>query len=49
MAPYIIGALILGYTAFIIFKKAKDVKQGKSCCDGCSSCSSRAKCRSFNK
>jgi hypothetical protein len=45
MAEFIIGALILGYTGFVIFRKAKDVKEGKSCCSECSSCPSKDKCK----
>jgi len=45
MAAYIIGALIISYTAFILYKKAKDLKAGKSCCSGCSSCPSKGKCK----
>lgn len=41
---YVIGALIIGYTGFIIYKKIKDVKAGKSCCSGCTGCPSREKC-----
>lgn len=41
---YIIGALIVAYTVFIIYKKVKDTKAGKSCCSGCSGCPSRDKC-----
>jgi hypothetical protein len=44
MPGIMIGVLIIGYTAFIIYKKAKDVKEGKSCCSGCSGCSSKNKC-----
>lgn len=44
MVGYVIGALILGYTGFIIYKKTKDIKAGKSCCGGCSSCGSKDKC-----
>ncbi|TAH71182.1 MAG: FeoB-associated Cys-rich membrane protein, partial [Anaerolineaceae bacterium] len=43
MTTYVIGALILGYTGFIIYKKAKDIKAGKSCCSGCAGCHSREK------
>ncbi|NLL00704.1 MAG: FeoB-associated Cys-rich membrane protein [Clostridiales bacterium] len=41
---YIIGALIAAYTGFIIYKKIKDFRAGKSCCSGCSSCPSKEKC-----
>ncbi|NLO09062.1 MAG: FeoB-associated Cys-rich membrane protein [Clostridiales bacterium] len=44
MLAYVLGALIIGYTGFILYKKAKDVKAGKSCCSGCSGCPSREKC-----
>jgi hypothetical protein len=46
MPGIIIGALILGYTGFIIYKKVKDLKAGKTCCGGCSSCPSQEKCDS---
>ncbi len=46
MAPYIFGAIILGYTGFVIYRKMKDAKEGKSCCDrGCSSCPAKGKCK----
>ncbi|HHU70433.1 MAG TPA: FeoB-associated Cys-rich membrane protein [Clostridiales bacterium] len=45
MVPYIIGALILGYTGFVVYKKAKDVKAGKSCCSSCSGCPIEGKCK----
>lgn len=41
---YVIGTIILGYTGFIIYKRIKDVKAGKSCCSGCSGCPSRNRC-----
>jgi hypothetical protein len=44
MAAYIIAALVLGYTMFILIKKGRDLKAGKSCCSGCSSCPARGKC-----
>lgn len=44
MVTYIILALILGYTGFIIYRKIKDVKAGKSCCSGCSACPAKGKC-----
>jgi hypothetical protein len=44
MVAYVLGALILGYTGFIIYRKAKDVKAGKSCCSGCSGCPSKEVC-----
>jgi hypothetical protein len=44
MFAYVVGALILGYTSLIIYKKAKDVKAGKSCCSGCAGCPSKEKC-----
>lgn len=42
--PYVIGALIIAYTAFIVYKKVKDIRAGKSCCSGCSGCPAREKC-----
>lgn len=44
MAGYLIGAVILAYTGYIIYKKTKDVKAGKSCCGGCDNCQSKNKC-----
>ncbi|MBH1940348.1 FeoB-associated Cys-rich membrane protein [Mobilitalea sibirica] len=45
MPAIILIALILSYTGFIIYKKTKDLKEGKSCCGGCSSCSSKGECK----
>jgi hypothetical protein len=44
MVELLIGVLIAGYTGFIIYKKAKELKAGKSCCGGCGSCTSKEKC-----
>jgi hypothetical protein len=44
MVGIILGVLIVGYTGFVIYKKTKDVKEGKSCCGGCSSCQMQDKC-----
>lgn len=44
MVEFILGIVILGYTGFIVYKKSKDLKAGKSCCGGCSSCSTKGKC-----
>lgn len=44
LMTYVIMALILGYTGFIVYKKIQDVKAGKSCCSGCSGCPSKEKC-----
>lgn len=44
MVEYIIGAVIVAYTGYVIYKKTKDIKAGKSCCGGCSSCQSKGKC-----
>lgn len=41
----IIGLLILAYTGFVIYKKVKDTKAGKSCCGGCTSCGAKDKCK----
>lgn len=48
MPGIIIGILILGYTGFVIYKKTKDIKKGKSCCGGCSSCPIKEKCDSLH-
>lgn len=45
MVEIAIGALILGYTGYIIYKKSKDIKAGKSCCGSCNSCGSKSKCK----
>ncbi|MDD3172384.1 MAG: FeoB-associated Cys-rich membrane protein [Herbinix sp.] len=47
MIGIVLGAFIIGYTGFVIYKKTKDIKAGKSCCGGCSSCSSKNKCSSL--
>ena len=44
MVEVIVAAAIIGYTGFIIIRKTKDIKAGKSCCGGCSGCASREKC-----
>lgn len=44
MTELIIGAVIIGYSGFVIYKKVKDLKAGKSCCGGCSGCGARDKC-----
>jgi hypothetical protein len=48
MPGIIIGAIILAYTIFVIYKRVKDLKAGKSCCgdscSSCSGCSSKDKC-----
>jgi len=46
MPGIIIGILILGYTGYVIYKKGRDLKAGKSCCGGCSSCAFKDKCGS---
>ncbi len=45
----IISALIIGYTIFVIIKKSRDVKAGKSCCSDCSGCQMKDKCDSTKK
>jgi hypothetical protein len=47
MAGIVIAVLILGYTGFVIYRKTKDMKAGKTCCGGCSSCPSKGKCDSM--
>ncbi|MBP3284214.1 MAG: FeoB-associated Cys-rich membrane protein [Clostridia bacterium] len=42
MARVIIIGILLGYCAFVIYRKVKNVKAGKFCDCGCSSC--EAKC-----
>ena len=44
MAGIVLAVIILGYTGFVIYKKAKAMKKEKSCCCGCSSCSAHGKC-----
>ncbi len=48
MVELILGGLIIGYTAFVIIKKVRDMKAGKIGCSGCSSCPSRQKCDNVN-
>ncbi len=43
MAPYIIGALVLVYTTFVIVKRIKAIKRGHYCSCGCENCSSGCK------
>lgn len=43
MHNIMIGTIIIGYTGFIIYKKNKDRKAGKTCCGGCVSCSTKGK------
>jgi hypothetical protein len=45
MVGYILGAIVLAYTIFIIYKKVKDAKAGKSCCSGCDSCQRGDSCQ----
>lgn len=45
MAGIILAVVILAYTGFIIYRKSKDVKAGKSCCGGCDSCGMKGKCK----
>jgi hypothetical protein len=45
MAGIILIIVILAYTGYVIYKKSKDVKAGKSCCGGCSSCAMKDKCK----
>ncbi len=40
----VIAAIVLGYTGYVIYRKGKDLKAGKTCCGGCSSCKSKGKC-----
>lgn len=47
MAEIAIAAVVLGYTAYVIYRKTKDLKEGKSCCGGCSNCPSKGKCDSL--
>jgi positive regulator of sigma E activity len=44
MPGLILVILIIGYTGFVIYRKTKDIKAGKSCCSGCSSCQAKDKC-----
>ncbi|HWT27808.1 MAG TPA: FeoB-associated Cys-rich membrane protein [Mobilitalea sp.] len=46
VAGFIIGGIIIIYTAFIIYRKVKDTKAGKSCCGGCDGCSMKGNCGS---
>ncbi len=44
MAELVIAVVILGYTGYVIFKRVKDLRAGKSCCGGCSGCAAKEKC-----
>ena len=44
MPGIILVILIIGYTSFVIYRKTMDIKAGKSCCSGCSSCQAMDKC-----
>ncbi len=44
MPGIILGVIILTYTGYVIYKKTKNLKEGKGCCGGCSSCASKGKC-----
>ncbi len=44
MVELLIAAAIVGYTGFVIYKRGKDLKAGKSCCGGCGNCSAKEKC-----
>ncbi len=35
----LLGVAIFSYTGYVVYKKVKDLKAGKTCCGGCSSCS----------
>ena len=38
MVPYILGAVILLYMAFVIVKRVKAIKKGHYCSCGCDNC-----------
>jgi hypothetical protein len=42
--PFIIGALVVLYAAFVIYKKVKAAKSGKFCNCGCGDCPAKVKC-----
>ncbi len=44
MVEFVIAAVIIGYTGFVVYKRVKDLKAGKSCCGGCSGCAAKEKC-----
>ena len=48
MVGIVLAIVIISYTGFIIYKKSKDVKAGKSCCGGCSNCQMSEKCGNTN-
>lgn len=41
VATIVIGILIAAYAGVVIYKKAKDIKNGKFCSCGCSECASK--------
>ncbi|GKX65371.1 FeoB-associated Cys-rich membrane protein [Inconstantimicrobium mannanitabidum] len=44
MIEIIIGAAIIAYAGYVVYKKYKDMKKGKFCSCGCDSCPSKIKC-----
>ena len=47
MATVIIGVLIVLYSGYIIYRKIKDLKQGKYCGCGCDHCSLKCNGKNF--
>ena len=45
MATWIILGIIGVYFFYVIYKKVKDMKNGKFCSCGCDSCPSKGKCK----
>ncbi|HEX3020971.1 MAG TPA: FeoB-associated Cys-rich membrane protein [Lachnospiraceae bacterium] len=41
----VILLIIFGYAGFVIYRKVKDMKNGKFCSCGCSSCPSSSRCK----
>ena len=44
MIPVIIIGIILLYAGYVIWKKFKNMKQGKFCGSGCEGCGAKKKC-----
>ena len=44
MGEIILLGVILSYAGYVVYKKTKDLKEGKGCGCGCSSCPSKSSC-----
>lgn len=48
MIAYVIGAVIVGYTGYLIYRQVKNVKE-KNYCGHCAGCPSAKACSSMKK